>query len=198
MISLILPMAASCSASFTSLLPSCRPMPLPGCLVAGCCPLWPGLPDWALCAFSLSSPGCASLASACCPSPGCCPCLPDWLFCWPPFCAPACCCAPLAPACCRMRFIKLDTASRNLPSSPEFSLGLPAACLSSPCPCLPGLPADGPFRPAPSDHRRRLRRNRPHRLSECSRGRRTYALASHGRHSRKAHDSLSQGSGGVP
>ena len=69
MISLILPMAASCSACFSCFSPSWLPTPLPGCLLACLESLLPvPLPCWSW-EFCDCSPAWPSCASACCSRP---------------------------------------------------------------------------------------------------------------------------------
>ena len=98
MISLILPMAASCSACLMLLSPSWLPTPLPGCLLACCASLLPVPFALRVLRVLRLFAGLAflrfALLSACC--------------CWPSL--PACCLPPSAgpcPACCSARRLLL-------------------------------------------------------------------------------------------
>src|SRR5579871_178156 len=118
MIWLIFPMAANCSACFTSFSPSRLPMPAPGCLLEGCASVpCPG--EFSACCDSLLRSGSCSSPPAC-PfafSPFCC-CL--FAFCWPfclPFCDEFCCWGCWPPAlldCCFMLDSRFCRASRIL------------------------------------------------------------------------------------
>src|SRR5258706_1440828 len=141
MISLRLPVAASCSAFLIALSPSGLPTPLPGCLVACCESLLPcPFCCWAFSSFFACSPFSPSCASPCWPLFCCWPCLP--FCCLAPCCDFPCwpfwsCCWPLCCCCCwgftfESRFWK---ASFILSMMLEFSLELLASCLLPACCC---------------------------------------------------------------